>query len=103
MIFGCDEDGEYEMPDEEGDEDEDEERKKKVIGGNDDSDEDDDDSDIDLLEKEQMKFTNAEIIFNQLIQRLDDATNNEVATVALECINAMIENVEVLHPAVIEK
>jgi hypothetical protein len=101
LIFGCDEDGEYEMPDEEGDEDEG--RKKKVIGGDNDSDEDDDDSDIDLLEKEQMKFTNAAIIFSQLIQRLDDATNNEVATVALECINAMIENVEVLHPAVIEK
>ena len=86
------------------DEEDDRGRKKKVIGGDDDSeDEDDNDDDIDLLEKEQQRFTSAEIIFNQLIQRLDDATNNEVATVALECINAMIENVEVLHPYVIEK
>ena len=104
LVYGCNEDGEYEMSDDEGGED-DRGRKKKVIGGDDDSEDEDDndDDDIDLLEKEQQRFTSAEIIFNQLIQRLDDATNNEVATVALECINAMIENVEVLHPAVIEK
>ena len=105
LVYGCNEDGEYEMSDDEGGED-DRGRKKKVIGGDDESedeDDNDDDDDIDLLEKEQQRFTSAEIIFNQLIQRLDDATNNEVATVALECINAMIENVEVLHPAVIEK
>ena len=116
LIYGCNEDGEWEMPsDEEEDDDEEEDEEDdggKVIESDDDEDEDEDESDekSNPLGEEQIKFANCEGVYNPLLDRLQDATINigdnsskdKNAIEVLQCINSMIEYIQVLTPSYVE-
>ena len=108
-VYGCDSNGEYELhSNDEGEEGQEEENRKekaksdKVIGGDDSEDEEGGDNHESLLEEEQIKFTNCERIFNPLMDQLKGVVDSNLEVMVLQCIDSMIEYVEVLTPSYIK-
>jgi len=110
-VYGCDSNGEFEMTSaDEEEEGVDEENRKekalsnKVIGGDDTDSEDEEggDNHESLLEDEQIKFTNCERIFNPLMDQLKGVVDSNLEVMVLQCIDSMIEYVEVLTPSYIK-
>jgi len=107
LVYGCDEDGECEEDD--GKDDEGITTNRLRVIESDDEDEDEELSSLGggNLEEEQMMFTRCEEVFQPLMKRLQDQTTNNhytgssdvnVVNDVLECIESMIEYVQVLTP-----
>jgi len=100
LVYGCDEDGNWETPEEEEEEEEDVVNRKVI-----DSD-DEEDEPLASLEEEQLKFTKCEKVFQPLMKRLQQVNNddgsNDVNDI-IECIDSMMESVDLLTPSFVRE
>lgn len=110
-MYGCSEDGEAEEEESDDDDDSGKERTRfhntKVIdssSSSSSSSEDEDLKQVHSMEKEQKMFTECEEVFVPLMDRLRDAAaaasagNSSAENDILECINSMIQSVDILTP-----
>mmetsp|Transcript_24953 Transcript_24953/g.42750 ORF Transcript_24953/g.42750 Transcript_24953/m.42750 type:complete len:915 (-) Transcript_24953:190-2934(-) len=117
LVWGCDEDGNWEENEDEEDDEEDEDEggknggKDRVIESSDeDEDEEKKKKGPNSEEEEQANFTNCERVFLPLMTRLNeinhdspDANSTAAATTTLKCLESMIQNVDLLTPPFIRE